>query len=514
MSKIPPVAVWALLALMSLRGLARNRDGLGGDLPPTPPEPNPAEIDVPRGGPVWITLTAYSLTSPIIRFRIWRKPKEGKIGTPQLVAADSARVKYTPPAGAGPGEDNFAFEVQSQAGVSAPGDVRIHITDKDPVLVAPLDLDFGEVLRGETARRLLVLQNIGGGLAEGDVRVPDGWTLEGNSAYSIGAGGTQSFTLDFKPAGQRDYTGDVQYTGSPGRATDVEGREVGPIAVTTGTVQLMDGGNMRLGTLELRNRTDVARTVRITPGPDLNADASVEVPAKGVVDIAVRAKPGELGAIADQVTLEGDDLKAVVPVYAAATQVEMVHPSPAAKSSPASSLPPVKPALAAASAMAAPAPVATSIAPMVAEADQSVPPEKGIPVQALAIQKVEEHRAVVACNFKTGVPVTAYRLEAETLILDGHGQPRQKWVPLANGTVKVTGSSVTAELDDLRPDTLYIVRIVGLDDQGGILAISSSADLWTPRPPRRGYWGWAMLGLAAIAAAGAWRWWKTGYRTF
>jgi hypothetical protein len=240
------LVLWAVLALVGMRGLAKDRNAFA-DQPPPPPEPNAMEIEVPRGGAVLITLSAYSITSPIIRFRIKREPKGGQLGTPAMATADTAVVRYKPPAGAGPGEDSFWFSVQSEAGVSAPAEVRIKITDKDPVLVAPLDLEFGEVLPGETARRTLELQNIGGGLAEGTVRVPEGWTVEGDGAYRIGAGAKQSFTVDFTPAEQRSYTGDVAYTGSPQRATDLNGQGVAPMAVTSGTVELTQAGAERTG---------------------------------------------------------------------------------------------------------------------------------------------------------------------------------------------------------------------------------------------------------------------------
>ena len=268
------------------------------------------------GGPVWITLSAYSITSPVTGYRIKRTAKAGQIeGKPELVTADAGRVKYRPPPGVGPGEDSFSYQVQSEDGVSAPAEVHITLTDTNPVLITPNDVEFGQLLPGGSARRSLVLQNIGGGLAEGTVQVPDGWTLDGDAAYHIGAGGKQTFTLIFQPSAVGRYTGDVEYSSNPERATDLNGEVVAPIAVTSGTVELREAGEMRIGTIHVENRTDGARTFKVTAGPALDADGAVTAPANGAADILVRAKAGT-GEVDDRVTVEGNGFKAEVPVHA------------------------------------------------------------------------------------------------------------------------------------------------------------------------------------------------------
>ena len=197
----------------------------------------------------------------------------------------------------------------------APAEVHITLTDTNPVLITPNDVEFGQLLPGGSARRSLVLQNIGGGLAEGTVQVPDGWTLDGDAAYHIGAGGKQTFTLIFQPSAVGRYTGDVEYSSNPERATDLNGEVVAPIAVTSGTVELREAGEMRIGTIHVENRTDGARTFKVTAGPALDADGAVTAPANGAADILVRAKAGT-GEVDDRVTVEGNGFKAEVPVHA------------------------------------------------------------------------------------------------------------------------------------------------------------------------------------------------------
>ena len=506
-----PVIAAALLALTCLPALARDRSAAGGSNSGVPPEANPVDTEAPRGGPVWITLGAYSHASPILRYRIWRPPESGKLGTPEITTPNTARVRYEPPAGSGPGQDSFWYEVQSNAGVSAPVQVRIRITDKDPILVAPNGIDFGEVLPGESARRVLVVQNIGGGMAEGDVRLPEGWTIEGPSAYRLGAGEKQSFTLIFKPAEERSYTGDVVYTSDLGRATDLDGREVAPIAVTPGPVEIKGMGTVRVGMIQVENRTSGVRTVRVTPGPHLQADEKLEAPPRGVAEIVIRAKQGDRGEFYDHVNVEveGEGVNVDVPVHAApppeiAQAPAPVPPAaaPASTAAPIAAAPP--PAIQAA---AAQPPPELSLPPLALGDGETAEPAPGTPVSALVIKRAGDDEAELTCNFKNAGPVRTYRLEAQTLALDPRGRIEVKWVAFAKAPLEVDGQNVVAGLKHLRPGALYVLRLIGLDDQDRIIAMSSVGQLWTPKAKPAGGWLWPTLILAALAAAAAyWRW--------
>jgi hypothetical protein len=517
-AKLPrKLAVWAMLALMGAPGLARARDPGPGGMPPPPPEGNPMEIEVPRGGAVLITLSAYSLTSPIIRYRIKRTAEAGQLGTPRMVTDTTAQVRYKPPAGTGPGEDSFSFEVQSAAGVSAAAEVHITITDKDPRLITPLDLEFGDLLPGQSARRDLVLQNIGGGLAQGTVQVPDGWTVEGDPTYRLGAGEKQSFTVIFKPTEEQVYTGDVEYTGDLTRATDLNGTEVAPVAVTSGTVELRAAGEMRVGTIHLENRTDGTRTLKVTAGPSLEADATVDVPGKGTAEIAVRAK-GE-AEVLDHVTIEGEDVKADVPVHGASEEaMEEIAAENAAANAPAAT-PAGSPEMAAGGpaetagggAGSPPAPTPTpddgvqstmGLPPLELNTENAAGPGEGMPVFALAIGRVWENEALVGCNFNGAGMARSYRLETQSVGLDAQGRPAAQWLPMANATLTMQGKFVIAKMEQLDPGTLYVVRLVGLDGQGDVVESSSPGGVWTVRA--KGGWRWDWVGAGVVVAGGGW----------
>jgi hypothetical protein len=496
------------------------KDPFPADQPAPPPEGVPMKIEVPRGRAVLITLSAYSLTSPITRFKIRRTAQAGKLGTPHMVSASTAQVRYEPPAGAGPGEDSFVFAVVSDAGVSAPAEVTINITDTEPLFVAPTDVEFGQVLAGGRVRKTIDLQNLGGGMAEGTVKVPDGWTVEGDPDYHLGAGAKESFTLVFAPPDQRAYTGDIEYTGNHERATDLNGEGVGPLAVITGTVELTQAGSLRSGTIHILNRTAQALPVKLTPGESVHVASSATVPGNGAVDIPVQA--GLAGGIDDTVTVEGTGLKMAVTVHADGNA------------------PPPMPDMAAAHAVSTPPPAGqppaqrpasptemtqvanTTQAPLTAMDDSSLPPltlppadsgdqyvgPEPFQMASLQIGSVGRKEAEVGCDFKGQAQARSYRLELQTIGIDAQGRPISKWIPFPGASLTTNAQAVTAQMSDLLQGALYVVRIVGLDDQGGMIEFSSVGSIMTPLPGPPWWKRWQVqLTGALLLGAGSW-WWR------
>jgi len=497
-----------MVAVMCVTGLARDPDGFTGVVPLPPPEANPLEVEVPRGGPVWITLSAYSLTSQITRYRIRRPTKAGKLGTPQLVTASTGRVRYTPPAGTGPGEDSFAYAVQSEAGVSAAAEVEIKITDKEPQVITPDELDYGDVLPGKSASKELVMENIGGGLAQGEVRVPEPWTVRGDAAYRLGGGEKQSFTIIFKPQVLGPFTGDVEYTGDLERATDLKGNGVAAIGVEEGPVELAQAGNIRIGTIHVENRTDQARTLQVRAGPLLVVDGTINVPANGGTDIVVTPKENGDGELRDHVTVEGEGVQADVVVHGAAALV--ARPTPAG-------IPIVRRAPVDAGRNRVQAQVAAEedallpemmLPPMGPDLADVVTWPPRVPVMALQLEQTGDQSTRLGCNFAGAAQARSYRLETQTVGVDANGRPEARWVEIPDVAFDVNGQAVTVSLEHPRPNALYMLRVVGLDAAGNMIETSSTRQVWTVQAKSGGYWKWILLAAIAAAGAAVWRRWK------
>jgi hypothetical protein len=131
----------------------------------------------------------------------------------------------------------------------------------------------------------------------------------------------------------------------------------------------------------------------------------------------------------------------------------------------------------------------------------------GTPIWALGAGAPTETEAVVGCYFKGAPPVKEYRLERETLSFDAQGEPEVRWAPFASATLTVRGPLVYARMQHLQPGTQYVVRLVGMDDHGDVVATSSVQGVTTIAAKQWWNWEWATGVLLAGAAAG-WFWWK------
>ncbi len=527
LQKTAALLLACMVALAALPALAAAKNPYGPDPGPPPPQGNPLNIEVPRGRAVLITLSAYSLTSPIIRFRIKRGAEAGKVGIPKFASASTAVVRYQPPDGAGPGDDSFWFAVQSEAGVSAPVEVTIKITDKDPLFVAPTELEFGQVLVGGSAVKTLELQNLGGGLAEGTVKVPDGWTVQGDADYHLGRGEKQDFALIFTPADEQGYTGDIEYTGNEERATDLSGEGVGPLAVTTTTVNLAQAGEMRTGMIHLVNHTNGALPVKLKPGGSIRTDSTATVPANGGVDITVNAAGND--AVDDHVTVEGEGLRMDVAVHADAANAysapdiaaAATPPPPPRETAPKTSPGPttvVQVADAAAAPDSAPdsgAFPSMTLPPLNAGAEDNSQPEP-MQVVLLHIGRVSQTHAEVGSDFKGCTQAQSYRLELQTLGFDSQDHAVIKWIPFPGATLTTRGQMVIAQIPDLQPGTLYVVRLVGLDDQADVIEMSTAGAVTTAPAPPPWWQRWLPEEVGVVVLIGAAWWWKgkttRGYR--
>jgi hypothetical protein len=517
------LAMVLCLGVLGGPAFGQNDDGFMSSAPNPPPEPNPVQIEVARGHTVEITLSAYSLTSPIIRFRIRRLPKGGKLSAPRMTGDTTGLVRYTPPAGYGAGRDSFSYQVQSSAGFSAPADVQITITDTDPQLITPGDLEFGHVLVGGSATRDITVQNIGGGLAEGTVQVPDPWVITGDSNYSLPGGQKQTFTILFAPTKISSFTGDIEYTGNPDRATDMNGEAVGPIGLPDGPIEMTQSGAMRSATVEIENRTNKTQTLKITPGTRLDSATSIDVPANKSAPLDVRAKGGD-GELTDHLVIEGQGIKADLQVHAAALASNAV-PTPEPSATPDTS---ATSALLAQN--SAPQPDASAATPTPSMADAfpqlsltennqselgiDIPP--GVRFWKLQLGRaVDDGQMVVGTDFKGAPPAKSYRLEGQILTLDNDGRTVTKWIPLNGPILNVRGTAVAARLDHLMPGGHYVVRLVGLDEQGHVVEFTNGGAIWTLK--KTNHWTWLVIDLAgglAFLGAVVWGWRRAQRRIF
>ncbi|HEX4084147.1 MAG TPA: fibronectin type III domain-containing protein, partial [Chthoniobacteraceae bacterium] len=309
------------------------------------------------------------------------------------------------------------------------------------------------------------------------------------------------------------YLGDVTFTSDLELATDLVGTEVPPISVSPGPVQLSQAGAMRLGIIAVQNRTHSLQTLSVAPGPQLDTDPSIQVPAGGTVQMVVRAKAGTKAEINDTVVVTGSGVNVQVPVHGAAVlpppvylpATAMASATPAPVIGAAASFRPIaaRPAIAAPVAAAPAQPDDLSLPAAPAENDDIANITR---YARLEVAKVGRNSAELTCDFSKSPAARGYRVEAESIALDDQKQAVAKWNPMEGATIGLNAGTVTATLDGLIAGAEYVVRIVGLDAGGAIVSASSVAEVRTPSPEKQGHAGWVIAGLAILAGGGIWLW--------
>lgn len=311
---LPILAVLAL-ALPAL-GVKRPEP----DLPKPPPQPVPQKVTVARGARVEITLRVYERLAPGVQFQIRSKPDWGKMSAPKPAPLNTATVTYEPPADLTVKADKFLYASQTPAGVSAPAEVTISITDEPAKLAVPDELKFEPLRAGQTSRQNFTIQNEGGSLAEGEVQVDPPWKLLDHPSYSLGKGQSREFTIIFAPTEGGKVKREIRYTSQRDRVTTLVGEAVFPLSVLPARLELTreQGQTTRSGAVEIRNETDDAQTVKVRASPRLKVPAGVEIPAHGSAPLIFSLPPEDVAEVEETVKLNGDGIELSLPVVAPA----------------------------------------------------------------------------------------------------------------------------------------------------------------------------------------------------
>ena len=176
----------------------------------------PGDAQVAQGGSVPIILHASGQEGKSIDFQIRVPPAHGTLsGAPVRLARDRVSVLYVQNPGDDVTDDEFTFSVQAPGSeLSAPETVHVRIMPAPAVLVAsPLELDFGAVKAGDTARGELTLENRGGSEANGQVNPPTPWFVDGSPDYHLARGASQTFQLVFRPKDEQVFADMLHFNG-------------------------------------------------------------------------------------------------------------------------------------------------------------------------------------------------------------------------------------------------------------------------------------------------------------
>lgn len=287
--------------------------------PSAPPPVVSQIVTVQRGGKITVPLGIHGTRGELLEFLIRQPPSNGKLSPVQSSGMNSATVTYTPSAKNAATEDRFAYAVRGSEGVSAPGVITVRITEPfvaAPKLRAPGELEFPPVFPGQRSAVEMELANEGGGIIEGEVTVPEPWTIEGLKIFKIAAGKSATFKLVFSPAQSGVRTGEAVISGTERKIVPLRASAEERLVATPAQLKLtaQAGSQTRMGVLKIENHSAEDATVLVETGARLMTDRSVKVPAHGTSAMPVFADATTATAFDDTVKLSSKEWKATVPV--------------------------------------------------------------------------------------------------------------------------------------------------------------------------------------------------------
>ncbi len=285
---------------------------------PTPPQPMEQKVTVKRGGSVDIPLRIYGTRAQTLAWVIRQQPAHGKLSAIRATAPETAVVTYRPPTDLRIVSDRFTFSARSNEGVSAAAEVTITIADDPPQLSVPAELNFGALLIGTSATKLLEFTNSGGGIAEGAIEVDAPWRLEGARRYKLAAGERHIAKIVFAPERAGKFESEVRFPSQPDRAIPIVGIGEAPLAVAPSELALaQDAGQpLRAGSFELRNNTDAALDVAVAASPRLIVAATLHVPPHGAAAASVQTAEKDGAPLDETIRFTAGTLSALLPVKA------------------------------------------------------------------------------------------------------------------------------------------------------------------------------------------------------
>ncbi|MEO6742177.1 MAG: hypothetical protein ABIP20_18185 [Chthoniobacteraceae bacterium] len=291
--------------------------------PGVPPPVVTRAFAVQRGEKITVPLGIHGTRGELLEFLIRTPPAFGKLSPVKSTGMNSATVTYTPSARNSVFEDHFTYAVRGSEGVSAAGVITIRFAETIvamPKLKAPTELEFPPVFPGQRSTAEMDIANDGGGILEGEVAVPEPWSIEGLKFFKLAAGKSTTFKLVFTPATAGVKTGEAVITGSqrrvvPLRASAEERMEATPMLLK---LTAQPGNQTRSGMLKLVNHSEEDANVTLEAGARLLTDRTVKVPARSTSTVPVFADAATGAAFDDTVKLTSREWSVSVNVHAVA----------------------------------------------------------------------------------------------------------------------------------------------------------------------------------------------------
>lgn len=286
-----------------------------------PPQVPEATAEVLRGKLVEIPLRAMGDPKGV-RYRIRSNPRHGSV---TLVTKEKGAVwaLYKHSGKTGNDADRFTYAAQNGVGISAPANVTIKISDPPAALRVIEAVEFGTSFVGEKVIKEVLLENHGGSPLEGRLQTEPPWSIDGELEYRLAPGQTKKVRLLFGPKSEGDFNGQLRFSSDPARVTLLTATALYPIVANTRSMVLGETNGIRRGSLELTNRSNVSRVVKVLSGKELRVPSAVEVPSNGKTQLEIVANPDQPWRHNTSLTLVEGDVSSEIAVRASALDASL-----------------------------------------------------------------------------------------------------------------------------------------------------------------------------------------------
>ena len=286
-----------------------------------PPPPIARAITLDRGQQVTVPLAVHGTGVENMEFIIRTAPKVGRLSGLQITGNSTAAVIYTAPEETDAAEDRFTYAVRTADGVSAPAFVTITIAEAvgiPPRLVAPAALEMEAIRPGESTTVTIAIKNAGGGFAQGELRVPAPWKLEGPAKFRLSGGDKMDFKVSFSSTQPGTQKADVSYGPGQRVSTTLTANVLPPFTLAPALLELKSkpGAATRSGQVRITNEGTEPQMISIKHGGKLLTETSITVPGRQTHNLAVFAEPGEVGSLEDHLKFKSGDWSGEITVIA------------------------------------------------------------------------------------------------------------------------------------------------------------------------------------------------------
>lgn len=480
-----------------------------------PPPVVALSLTVKQGETLIVPLGIHGARGERLEFVIRSQPRFGKISEVRATGINTAQVSYTAPQ-KGEGEDRFTYAVRNSDGVSAPGIVSINIVAPVALpakLVASEKIDFPKVFPGQRAVAEVELRNTGGTALEGEARVAEPWSIEGEKSYQISPGGSFVLKVVFVAEKPGTFTSDIALGPQPLRNVTVKCEVEEPLVVSPASLWLSGatGEKAREGILQLTNRLDEDLVVNIVAGARLNVSKVITIRAGAKLNLSIAVDDTAPEEFDESLILQAKGWRVEIPVRADAMKVAKEampqltqNPAPVLEKRPL----PVAPI----------APIAETTTPKAPEISLAEP----VVAPTRMLGKVSEFPNLLGkfarATSPTSVliewpvkiaPATGLRFQIRQMSLGDAGELKVDWKELPPVDIKTSAGKLSAEIQGLTMAQVHTIRAFNGKETAFTVEVATP-----PKPPFINIqWRTLFILLMFLTLAlFAWRKWKTRVR--